>query len=206
MPTINFCLGWLVFHESLPPSRLVGFALVWVGLAIATVDAARRSRIKIGRWLNPFLSRNQAHWCPTEGTTMKRSLPALLASIAALGPVVGMRGRRQGDRTDQRQCTDRHTAARTTADTDAADATGGLICRTPLLRNVSVRLHRARKQMIDQMIAQFEAAGMKVDKECFTALLSDEALREMVAAGGQGTPIAGADPEVLRLHVGERLI
>ena len=46
VPTINFCLGWLVFHESLPPSRIVGFALVWVGLVIATVDTARRSRIK----------------------------------------------------------------------------------------------------------------------------------------------------------------
>ena len=45
-PTINFCLGWLVFHESLPPSRVVGFALVWVGLAIATIDAARRSRLR----------------------------------------------------------------------------------------------------------------------------------------------------------------
>ncbi|HEY0518218.1 MAG TPA: EamA family transporter RarD [Ilumatobacteraceae bacterium] len=46
VPTINFCLGWLVFHEDLPPSRVVGFALVWVGLAIAAVDAARRSRTK----------------------------------------------------------------------------------------------------------------------------------------------------------------
>jgi chloramphenicol-sensitive protein RarD len=46
VPTINFCLGWLVFHEELPPSRVVGFALVWVGLAIATADAARRSRIR----------------------------------------------------------------------------------------------------------------------------------------------------------------
>jgi chloramphenicol-sensitive protein RarD len=46
VPTINFCLGWLVFHESLPPSRVVGFALVWVGLIIATGDTARRSRIK----------------------------------------------------------------------------------------------------------------------------------------------------------------
>jgi chloramphenicol-sensitive protein RarD len=45
VPTINFCLGWLVFHESLPPSRIVGFALVWVGLVIAAADAARRSRI-----------------------------------------------------------------------------------------------------------------------------------------------------------------
>ncbi|MEP7113770.1 MAG: EamA family transporter RarD [Ilumatobacteraceae bacterium] len=46
VPTINFCLGWLVFHESLPASRVVGFALVWVGLVIATADAARRSRLK----------------------------------------------------------------------------------------------------------------------------------------------------------------
>ena len=46
VPTINFCLGWLVFHESLPPSRIVGFALVWVGLVIAAVDTARRSRNK----------------------------------------------------------------------------------------------------------------------------------------------------------------
>ncbi len=40
------------------------------------------------------------------------------------------------------------------------------------------------QQVIDQMIAQFEAAGMKVDKACFTALLEDESLRKMVEAGG----------------------
>ncbi len=49
VPTINFGLGWLVFHEALPPSRVAGFALVWVGLVIATGDAARRSRIKSTR-------------------------------------------------------------------------------------------------------------------------------------------------------------
>lgn len=49
VPTINFCLGWLVFHEDLPPSRVVGFAMVWAGLAIATVDAARRSRLRSQR-------------------------------------------------------------------------------------------------------------------------------------------------------------
>ena len=38
--------------------------------------------------------------------------------------------------------------------------------------------------LIDQMIAQFEAAGMNVDKACFTELLSDESLRNLVAAGG----------------------
>lgn len=46
IPTINFCLGWLVFHETLPPSRIVGFAIVWAGLVIATVDSARRSRLR----------------------------------------------------------------------------------------------------------------------------------------------------------------
>lgn len=46
IPTINFCLGWLVFHEALPPSRIVGFAMVWAGLVIATVDAARRSHLR----------------------------------------------------------------------------------------------------------------------------------------------------------------
>ena len=37
---------------------------------------------------------------------------------------------------------------------------------------------------IDAMIAQFEAAGMKVDKACFTALLKDDSLRKLVEAGG----------------------
>ncbi len=41
---------------------------------------------------------------------------------------------------------------------------------------------------IDLMIKQFEAAGMKVDKECFTKLLSDDSLRKLVSAGGTPTP------------------
>ncbi len=44
------------------------------------------------------------------------------------------------------------------------------------------------QELIDVMIAQFEAAGMKVDKECFTKLLSDDGLRKLVAAGGTPTP------------------
>ena len=44
VPTINLLLGWLVYHEALPPSRIVGFALVWVGLAILTVDSLHRAR------------------------------------------------------------------------------------------------------------------------------------------------------------------
>jgi hypothetical protein len=47
---------------------------------------------------------------------------------------------------------------------------------------------------IDMMIAQFEAAGMKVDKECFTALLADDSLRELAAAGGGAAP----SPELMQ--------
>jgi hypothetical protein len=41
---------------------------------------------------------------------------------------------------------------------------------------------------IDLMITQFEAAGMKVDKECFKNLLKDDSLRKL--AEGGGTPTA----------------
>jgi chloramphenicol-sensitive protein RarD len=44
VPTANFLLGWLAYHEALPPSRVVGFVLVWVGLMVLTVDSARRAR------------------------------------------------------------------------------------------------------------------------------------------------------------------
>ena len=44
------------------------------------------------------------------------------------------------------------------------------------------------QQTIDLMITQFEAAGMKVDKACFTALLSDDSVRKLVQAGNAGTP------------------
>ncbi|MEO6571043.1 MAG: EamA family transporter, partial [Ilumatobacteraceae bacterium] len=41
VPVINFLLGWLIFDESLPAIRLVGFGLVWVALALVTVDLVR---------------------------------------------------------------------------------------------------------------------------------------------------------------------
>lgn len=41
VPLINFLLGWLAFGESLPASRIVGFGLVWVALALVTVDLFR---------------------------------------------------------------------------------------------------------------------------------------------------------------------
>lgn len=44
VPSMNFVIGWLIYHEDLPPSRVLGFALVWVGLAVLSVDSAGRAR------------------------------------------------------------------------------------------------------------------------------------------------------------------
>ncbi|MGE7438438.1 EamA family transporter RarD [Kitasatospora sp. NPDC001175] len=43
-PVFQFLLGVLVFHESMPPARWAGFALVWVALAVLTFDALRQLR------------------------------------------------------------------------------------------------------------------------------------------------------------------
>ena len=41
VPTINFLLGWILYDEALPVSRVVGFAVVWVALLVVTVDRLR---------------------------------------------------------------------------------------------------------------------------------------------------------------------
>lgn len=43
-PTIQFTLGILVFDEEMPASRWIGFGLVWVALAIFTVEALNHRR------------------------------------------------------------------------------------------------------------------------------------------------------------------
>lgn len=43
-PTIQFSIGFFVFGEPMPAVRWVGFALVWVSLAILTFDALKRKR------------------------------------------------------------------------------------------------------------------------------------------------------------------
>ncbi len=43
VPSMNFIIGWLLYNEALPPLRVVGFALVWTGLAIMTTDSLRRA-------------------------------------------------------------------------------------------------------------------------------------------------------------------
>jgi chloramphenicol-sensitive protein RarD len=43
-PTVQFMLGVFVFGEQMPPTRWIGFCLVWVALAVLTTDALRRRR------------------------------------------------------------------------------------------------------------------------------------------------------------------
>lgn len=43
-PTIQFVIGTVVLGEPLPPVRLLGFVLVWVGLAMFTLDLVRHHR------------------------------------------------------------------------------------------------------------------------------------------------------------------
>ncbi|CAB4870604.1 unannotated protein [freshwater metagenome] len=44
VPTINFLLGWLAYGETLTTVRVIGFVLVWIGLAAVTIDSVRRIR------------------------------------------------------------------------------------------------------------------------------------------------------------------
>lgn len=43
-PVMQFLLGVLLRHETMPPGRLAGFALVWCALAVLTVDLVRGRR------------------------------------------------------------------------------------------------------------------------------------------------------------------
>jgi chloramphenicol-sensitive protein RarD len=43
-PLIQFSIGVWVTHEAMPPSRWIGFGLVWVALVLLTVDSLRAAR------------------------------------------------------------------------------------------------------------------------------------------------------------------
>jgi chloramphenicol-sensitive protein RarD len=43
-PTMHFVIGVAVNGEPMPPVRLVGFALVWLALAVFTTDLVRAAR------------------------------------------------------------------------------------------------------------------------------------------------------------------
>ncbi len=43
-PSLQFLIGWAVFHEAMPVSRWVGFGLVWVALVVFSADTVMRFR------------------------------------------------------------------------------------------------------------------------------------------------------------------
>ena len=43
-PAMQLTWGVVVGREPMPPMRWLGFALIWVALAVFTVDAVRRAR------------------------------------------------------------------------------------------------------------------------------------------------------------------
>jgi chloramphenicol-sensitive protein RarD len=53
VPTINLVLGWAVYHEPMPASRLIGFAMVWVGLVLVTLDRVATPARRATRGLSP---------------------------------------------------------------------------------------------------------------------------------------------------------
>ena len=44
VPTCQFLLGWLVYHEPFTADRAVAFAFIWTGLALYAADLLRRGR------------------------------------------------------------------------------------------------------------------------------------------------------------------
>ena len=43
-PSMQLAIGVFVYDEPMPPARLVGFAIVWLALAVFTVDSLRHAR------------------------------------------------------------------------------------------------------------------------------------------------------------------
>lgn len=68
-PTLQFLLAVIVFHEPVPPLRLAGLVLVWIALAISTVDTLRVARGMVtspaGERVSPLAGRDK----PKAGTT-----------------------------------------------------------------------------------------------------------------------------------------
>ena len=46
-PVLQFALGVVYFHEDMPPGRWIGFGLVWVALAILTVESVRHRQVTL---------------------------------------------------------------------------------------------------------------------------------------------------------------
>jgi chloramphenicol-sensitive protein RarD len=52
-PTLQLGCGVLIFHEPMPPTRLAGFALVWVALAVFTWDGIGNTRRRAAKSAKP---------------------------------------------------------------------------------------------------------------------------------------------------------
>jgi chloramphenicol-sensitive protein RarD len=48
-PTLQLLCGVIVFHESMPAERLIGFMLVWVALVLLAADAVRAARRRVAQ-------------------------------------------------------------------------------------------------------------------------------------------------------------
>jgi chloramphenicol-sensitive protein RarD len=76
-PTLQFAIGVLVYSEPMPASRLAGFALVWVALAVFTWDAVQ------GNLRARFAAAGDAGGEAPEGECSKSPGPALEEAPAA---------------------------------------------------------------------------------------------------------------------------
>jgi hypothetical protein len=110
---------------------------------------------------------------------MKTMIKALFASVAALGLLSGCGG--DSKLTLPKAPTDVTLPGGDTVPSIPSDFT--IPPGATLPSNVSIPT-----AIIDQMITQFEAAGMKVDRPCLENLLKDEQLRKLVESAS--TPSA----------------
>lgn len=52
VPTINFLLGWLLYNEDVSTTKLVGFGLIWVCLALVVANSLMASNLVVLRQRN----------------------------------------------------------------------------------------------------------------------------------------------------------
>ena len=46
VPTMNFLIGWLLYNEKLTTSKVAGFSLIWVCLALVLADLFKKQRLQ----------------------------------------------------------------------------------------------------------------------------------------------------------------
>lgn len=110
---------------------------------------------------------------------MKPIITGLLASMAAVGLLSGCGG--DAKLTIPKASTDVTLPGGVTLPSVPTDVTVPSGASSPTDGSIPTAI-------IDQMIAQFEAAGMKVDRPCFENLMKDESLRKL--AESNSTPSA----------------